>query len=678
MKPYWPRAVFMFVASVVLIVPGLVAQQAPAAPAASTVSTPSTQNFELKYGNTRWFPTFWEPYQTPYVPEPDMSNSQRLHSLLSDGKLRLSINDTIALALENNLDIAIARFQPAYAETDILRTKSGGAPRGVQGAYSSQALFAGAIGGGLSTVSSASSSAIGGGLTGAGGAINLGAVSCCDPTTGASFGWNRATSPLNYTLVSGLPVVTTQTTSVTPFFVQGFLTGTSYVVALPANRQNSTSENLIYNPEVPATLYLGFYQHLLNGFGRRANEKFIRIAQNDAKVSQSVFRQQVMTTVAQVLNLYWDFLSFSEQVTVAQQTLAYSQRLLADNKRQVEIGTLAPIEVVRAESEVATDEQNLIVAQTNVRQQGELIKTALAKKVDGTLVGAQVDPVDKLPEPRPDDIPTLAQALEIAAKNRPEIEQADLNLNYQSIVIKANRNALLPTVDFFATYAGSGLSGVAQVYGACPLGYLNATTECVNLTNGATSAVPVTGKQYGGISQSLSQVFNGQYPNYSVGLTVQVPVRNRSAQADAARALLEQRQLVEQLQRTKNQVEQDVRTAEIGVIQAKARVEAARKAVILNQQTLDAEQKKFKLGESTVFLVIQAQRDLSTAEGNEVQARSTYAKAITQFRQVTGTLLSDYNIELNDALQGKVTRAPNIPGSAVTPIPEKPAATIQQ
>ena len=449
------------------------------------------------------------------------------------------------------------------------------------------------------------------------------------------------------------------------------------MVALPSNTQTSTSENLLFNPVVPSTLYLGFNQHLLNGFGRRANAKFIRIAQNDSKISQSVFRQQVITTVAQVLNLYWDFLSFTEQVSVAQQTLAYSEKLLADNRRQVEIGTLAPIEVVRAESEVATDEQNLIVAQTNVQQQGELIKTALAKKVDGPLVSAQVDPVDKLPEPRPDDIPSLTQALEMAARNRPEIEQADLNLAYQSIVIKANHNALLPTLDFFATYASSGLSGVQPIYGACPAGSVAASSACINTTTGATSALPVTGTQYGGISQSLSQVFRSDYPNYSVGLSLAIPIRNRSAQADAARALLEQRQLLEQLQRTKNQVEQDVRSAEIGVIQAKARIEAARKAVILNRRTLEAEQKKFSLGESTVFLVIQVQRDLSTAEGTEVQARSTYAKALTQFRQVTGTILSDYNIELNDALQGKVTRAPNIPGSALTPIPEKPATSVQ-
>jgi outer membrane protein TolC len=603
------------------------------------------------------------------VAEPNMSNSELLRLLTSDGKLHLSVSDAIALALENNLDIAIARYQPAYAQTDLLRSKSGGAPRGVQGAFGSSALFSGAIGGGLSSSGGGSSLSAGG--AGGGGAIDVGAVACCDPYAGAFFSWDHATTPLNYLAVTGAALYTTQTTSVTPYFGQGFLSGTSYAIYFNGYRQSSNSLQTLFNPEVPTGMTVGIYQHLLNGFGRRANAKYIRIAQNDIKISESVFRQQVTTTVAQVLNLYWDYLSYKEQVAVAQQTLTYAEKLLADNKRQVEIGTLAPIEVVRAESEVATDQQNLIVAQTNVQQQAELIKTALAKKVEGELVNAQVDAVDKLPEPRPDDIPPLEEALKLAIKNRPEIEQADLNLRYQSIVIKGNRNALLPTLDLFASYSPTGLSGVSPVYGACPAGYIATSGECISQTTGVATAAPIAGYARGGISQSLSQVFHGDYPNYSFGVSLQIPIRNRSAQADTARALLEQRQLVQTLQKTKNQVEQDVRSAEIGVIQAKAQIEATRKAVTFAQQTLDAEQKKFQLGESTVFLVIQTQRDLATAEGNEVKAHSTYAKAVTQFQQVTGTILSNYNIEFNDALQGKVARVPNIPGSAETPIPEK-------
>ena len=637
---------------------------------ATGVSKPVT----MQFGNTQWFPNFWRPYGSPYVPAPKMNNSERLHSLISGSKLRLSLEDAIALALENNLDISVARYNLAFAQTDLLRAKSGGATRGVPGAFTSSALFSGAIGSGVSSISSSSTTSASG-VTGTGGATNVGVIGCCDPVAGAQFGWDRRTSPLNYVVVSGLPVVTTQTTNGVAYFGQGFLTGTSYAVAMYGYRQSTTSLNTLFNPVVPTGLTVGFDQQLLSGFGYRANAKFIRIAQNDLKISNSLFRQQVITTVAQVLNLYWDYLSFKENVGVAEQALTYSQKLLSDNRRQVEIGTLAPIEVVRAESEVATDQQNLIVAQTSLQQQAELIKTALARNVDSELRSAQVDAVDKLPQPSPDDIPPLDKALELAVRNRPEVEQADLNLRYADIVVKANRNALLPALDVFATYAPSGLSGLSSVLGPCPSGYTANGNQC--LASGLEPIARPMIASYQGISQSLSQLFHANYPDYSFGFTLQFPIRNRAAQADVARALLEQRQLREQLLKQKNQVEQDVRSAEIGVIQAKAQIEAAVKAVLLAQKTLDAEQKKFKLGESTVFLVIQAQRDLATAEGNEVKARSTYAKALTQFRQATGTILADYHIELNDALQGKVTRSPNIPGSHDEPVNPTPPPNPQ-
>jgi len=647
------RSVFILALGLLLIAQSMHAQT-------SGVTSPAT----MEFGNTQWFPNFWRPYGTPYIPAPKMSNSERLHSLISDSKLRLSLEDVIALALENNLDISVARYNLSFAQVDLLRSKSGGATRGVPGAFSSSALFSGAIGSGVSAISSGSTTSASG-VTASGGATNVGVIGCCDPVAGAQFGWDRRTSPLNYVLVSGLPVVTTQTTNGVAYYGQGFLTGTSYAVAMYGYRQSTTSLNTLFNPVVPTGLTIGFDQQLLNGFGYRANAKFIRIAQNDVKISNSVFRQQVITTVAQVLNLYWDYLSFKENVGVAEQALAYSQKLLFDNRRQVEIGTLAPIEVVRAESEVAADQQSLIVAQTSLQQQAELIKTALSRNVDAELRSAQIDAVDKLPEPSPDDIPPLDKALDLALRNRPEVEQADLNLRYADIVVKANRNALLPTLTLFGSYAPTGLSGLSYGYGPCPSGYTASGSQCV--ANGVGTISRPLIASYQGISQSLSQLFHGNYPDYSFGFNLQFPIRNRAAQADIARALLEQRQLREQFLKQKNQVEQDVRSADIGVIQAKAQIEAAVKAVLLAQRTLDAEQKKFKLGESTVFLVIQAQRDLATAEGNEVKARSTYAKALTQFRQASGTILADYHIELNDALQGKVTRSPNIPGNSAEP-----------
>jgi len=402
----------------------------------------------------------------------------------------------------------------------------------------------------------------------------------------------------------------------------------------------------------------------LNGFGRRANALQIRVARNDLKVADSVFRQQIITTLGTVLNEYWDFLSFQENVRVKEQALAFSQKLLDDNKKQVEIGTLAPISVVQAESEVASDQQALIVAQTNLQQQGELIKTALARQVGPDLAAAQIDAEDKLPAPRPDDIPPLEEALQKAFANRPEIEQTELKFRDQDMTIAARRNGLLPSLNVFGTYIASGLSGDQLI---CPAGTTAYGKNCVS---GSTLVAP-TGTTAGGVSQALSQTFQGNYPNYSFGVNLSIPIRNRQAQADAARALLERRQLETQLQQSKNNIAQQVRTALIGVIQAKAQINAAEKASILARQTLDAEQKKFQLGESTVFLVIQMQRDLANAEGNEVTAHSTYAKAITQYRQAVGTVLADYNVELNDAMQGTVTHVPNIPGSAETPAPVK-------
>lgn len=625
-------------------------------------SQPEVSPPSRNYTNRSAFPNIFNPYTSPFVPEPKMSNSERLHSLIHDAKLQLSLSETIALALENNLDIDVARYTLAYAQTDVLRTKSGGATRGINPAlFGGVTAFAGAGG-----VSGGGGTGGAGGLTGGGGATNLGFVGCCDPFGGVSFGWDRNTSPLNFTVVSGVPVVTTQTSTVSTFFGQGFLTGTSYVAVLNGLRQSTTSFNTLFNPEVPTGLKVGINQHLLNGFGYRANAKFIRIAKNDLKYADSTFRQQVITTVTQVLNLYSDLLYFRENVRVAQQALAYAEKLLADNKRQVEIGTLAPIEVVRAESEVATDQQNLVVAETNYLEQQETVKTAISKHVGADLASAQIEATDKLPEPADNDIPALADAIQQAEKNRPEISQAEINIRNQEITIQTARNGLLPTFDVFATYAPTGLSG-NRILATCPSGFPFLSGRQCTSASGTTVPATVSALPSAGLFQSLTQAFHGNYPDYSFGASLQIPIRNRAAQADMATALLQERQLRAQLQQTENQVDQQVRNAVIAVTQAKAQINATHKATLLAQQTLDAEQKKFQLGESTVFLVIQAERDLVAAQGNDVLAHSNYSKALTQFGQATGTTLEKYNIQLAEAKTGQVTRFPNIPGTPVNP-----------
>jgi len=666
----WPSGIGRW--SIALLV-GLVmtassvrAQQSPSTPAADTAAT--SKNTSLGFQTNEWFPRVLSPYEAPNVTAPPMSNSQRIHSLVHEGRLSLSIDDAIALALENNLDIAVARYQIPFSQTDLLRAKSGGATRGVTGAFTSSAQFAGAVGAGLSTTGGFSSGGAGGAGFSGGGAKNAGSNPCCDPFVGFSFGWDRATTPLGTTALTGVPFVTQQTTSYTPFYTQGFLTGTSVTYGLTGFRQSTTALTALYNPQVPTTMFLSVNQPLLSGFGYRANAVFIRQAQNELKIADSTFRQQVITSVGQVLTLYYTLLSDKEQVRVAQQAVAYAQKLLSDNKKQVEIGTLAPIEVVRAESEVATDEQNLVVAQTTYKQDQERLKTALSKRVDADLAAVDLEVTDKLPEPLDGDVPPLAEALKIAVKNRPEIEQAELNLRNQDYTIKSVRNRLLPSLNVFASYFPSGLSGNTYTLGPCPTGTIIYAGACVTPGQSYPPPIPATprpvvGAQSSGLGQSLTQTFHGNYPDYSFGVNFQVPIRNRAAQADAARAMLEERELRTMEQRQVNLVEQDVRNAEIAVTQAKAQIEAARKATRLAQETLDAEQKKFKLGESTVFLVIQAQRDLVAAEGNEAKARATYAQALTTFQQATATILEKHNIQIAEAKEGQVHRTPNIPGT---------------
>ena len=607
------------------------------------------------------------PWVPPEVPEPALSNSQLIHSLTREGKLYLSLDDALALALEDNLDIAVTRYDLPEAQLDYLRTKGGGASRGVAGAFQSQSLFAGAVGAGISGFSGASNTNAGGAIGGAG-AVNVGAIGCCDPTTGFNFGWSHNVNPLNFSTVNLAPTTTTQQTSMSGFLGQGFLTGTSFALSLSGFRESTTSPAALFNPEVPMGLTFGIVQHLLNGFGYRANAKFIRIAQNDLRFADAAFRLQVITTISKVVNDYYTLLYDRENVRVAQEAVNYSERLLSDNKKQVEIGTLAPIEVVRAESEVAADQQTLIVAQTTLRQQEEVLKTELAKQVGPDLINTQIEPTDKFPDPRPDDIPPLAQALQLAVQNRPELEETRLNLRNLDITLKAVRNQLLPTLDAFAAYTPQGLSGNQAIYG-CPAGSTLITTQNVCVTSiGERLPANITGIQQGGFGGSFTDLLHADFPAYSFGITLTLPVRNRVAQADAARAQFEQRQFQTQLQSQRNLVEQDVRNAEIATTQAKAQIDAAGKAIDLARQTLEADRKKFELGETTTFQLIQDQRDLATAEGNGAKARQAYASALTQFAQATATILGKYHVQMADAKSGRVTHPPNIPGAPPTAV----------
>ena len=623
-------------------------QQAPA-----PVPTVGESFMAHDYTRTNSFPNIFDSFTSLSVPQPSMQNSPRLKDLIRDGKLWLSLQDAIALALENNLDIDYVRFNIPFAQTDYLRAKAGAAARGVSGATISTALYSGAIGSTSSGGGSSSGSGAGGAGYSGGGAIDIGSVGCCDPFVSFSAGWNQAATPLGTTVLTGLSSVDTHSGNYSAFFGQGFMTGTSIVAGLFGYRTTTSALTSLVNPEIPTYFGISLNQNLLNGFGYRANAANLRIAKNELKISDSVFRQNVMTTLQTIVNDYWDLLYDRENIRVAEEAVKWAEADLRNNSRQVEIGNMAAIEVTRAKSEVATRKQGLIQAQTAYQQQEEKLRTELSKHVDADLAAVPIEPTGKLPEPSPNDIPSLQDALNLAAKNRPEIEQVQLNMRDQEYVIQRDRNALLPTLGVFATYMPTGLSGHFLCGGnplyepGCPAG--------------TVGYVP------GGLGDSLSQAFHNVYPNYSLGVNLSIPIRNRQAQADAARALLEERQYRVDLQRKTNQAQQDVRNAVIAVTQAKAQIEAAVAATELQKETLDGEQKKFQLGESTPFLVIQAERDFALQEATEAQARDAYAKALTQYAQATGTILEKFNIEISEAKTGQVTRALNIPGTAATP-----------
>ena len=573
------------------------------------------------------FPNFWRPYIPQQIPMPVLENSPRLLDLIHDGKLELSLADAVALTLENNLDIVVGRYVVPFSQTDILRTKSGQAARGFTGASLPGELSAGAIGAGVTGAGGAGGTGNAGGITGGGGAVSVGSVGAFDPSASFGFSFDRVTSPLNSVVVSGIPTTTSYATSFSFSYAQAFTNGASYSVSLSALRQSTTQQNTLFNPDVTSRLSIGFNQPLLNSRGYLPNERFMRVARTNVSTAMEVFRQQVIASVTALENAYWDLAAFQLNVQVAQDSLAVSKELLDENRKQELVGTMSHLDVVTAESQAAAAARDLILAQTNLEQQVTTVKQLISKKDDPALDAAAIVVTDRMPQPRESDLPDMKSALETARSHRPEIKQAQNNLQNQDVAIQYTRNNQLPSLAVFGLAAGSGLQGNT----------LTAT---------------------GGAADSLSQTFTAQYPEGAFGLSFSAPIRNRSAQADSARAQLERNQLQVGLQNTRNQIVAQVQQARIGIIQGKSQVEAAQEAVRLAQLTLDGERKKLEVGISTSYNVVLRERDLVTAQYAEVQALDTYVKALVALDQATGATLDRNGIQLNDALSGAVSEKP--------------------
>jgi outer membrane protein len=594
----------------------------------------------------KWFGHFTAPYRQQPVPAISLENSPRLKDLIHDGKLEISMADALALAIENNLDIYVERQVVPMSQTDVLRASAGSAARGFSGATIPLGLSAGALGVGVSTAVAGGGIGNAGGISGGGGAVNIPPVGTFDPTINYNFSWDRTVEPLNTLVVAGVPAVTGYSASYSGSFTQLLSTGTSYFVSLNGLRSSSTQQSLLFDPAVATRMSMGFNQPLLSGFGRKSNLRFFLVAKNNENVSGAIFQNQLQLTIVQVENGYWDMAQFQANVKVAEQSLATAQRLYDNSKRQAEVGALAPLDVVSAQSAMAASERDLVVARSNLQIQEITLKNLLSKRIDSDLEAAQIVTTDPLPEPRDSDIPSLPDALADAERNRPDIRTAQMNSQNEQISTQYTANNLLPTGNVFGQYASAGLQGNCIV---------TARATC------NTAGLPLGTVVPSGTASSLNQMIDAKFPEESVGFALTLPIKNRAAQADNLRAQFEMQQSQISLQALRNQAELSIRQAMIGLVQGKAQEEAAHQAAILAQQSLDAEQKKLAVGASTFYNVVLRQRDLTTAQYAETEAADAYAKALVAIDEARGATLQRNGIAFNDALTGTITNMPSPP-----------------
>ncbi|MGB6687478.1 MAG: TolC family protein, partial [Terracidiphilus sp.] len=643
------------------------ASELPAAPAPMLTEPfslrPTARDFSKPAGKLFGNPI--KMYRPTTIGKASFANSVRLTDLVRDGKIYLSLADAIAIAVENNYDIAIARYDLDIADTDILRTKTGATPLGVPSGLVTNTLS------GTTSAALASGGGPGGTTVGAGGAgSGVGGITLS--TAGAGpLPENLegvATSAIQFDRVENaqtsafVPRSFQNTDTYNFTYNQGFVTGTA--LALTFDNSRTTTNNFfdVYSPQLDSSFKATVTQHLLLGAGIWVNKRFIYQALNDRRIADSTFRQQILYTVNQVENIYWVLVQAYEDVQAKEHALEQSSKLAADNRKQLQIGTMAPLDVVNADSTVATDKQALIASQSALNYQQQIIKQAIARNLnDPALSAAPVIPTDRVTlEEIPEEKQPIEQLVQTAFQQRPELEQAVLTLRNDEITLKGARNALLPTLDIYGYYGGTGIGGAQSP--SCYNIFATPPAACAPNTYPTTS--------YGG---TLQQMVNNSNPDRGMGFNVSIPIGNKLAQAQQARSLMEYRQSELHLEQLYTQIRMQVVNAQFALTNDRAQVQADVAAEDFAQQSLDAEQKKLKLGASTTALVLAQERALAIAEDNLIAAHAAYAKDRAGLFQILATTLQHYGINLQDAAAGVVKTNPVVPGVGPAPKTEEPS-----
>ncbi len=591
------------------------------------------------------------PYRQREVAPINLSNSPRLESLVRAGNLYLSAQDVVALAIENNIDVEVQRYGPLLAKETLTRAQAGGALRNVGIGIAPGPQSVSLQGVTVSGIGAASATAGGGVSSGGGIVTQLGpALLALDPTVSLLANFQHATIPQSNTILTGTTSLLQDTRTYQAQYQQNWDFGLSAQLTYASQYTKVNSQYFSLNPYTSGDLDLQITQNLLQGFGSAVNGRNIRVQKNNMKVTDLQVKQQVITTVSAILNLYWDLVSFHQDVRARTRGLETAQQLLDDNKKQVELGVLAPIEVTRAEAQLYSSEQDLVISQTNLLQQEIVLKNALSRNgvATPTLAEAHIVPLDTISVPAAAGSEPLEELVQKALGKRVEIAQNHLNIESNQLNLVGIKNSLKPTLQAFVELTNNGLTGTLTALGAMEAG---------------------VGYQAGGYGNLLAQIARRNYPNYTAGFALNFPLRNRAAQADYVTSTLEIRQNELALQKSVNQVRVDVQNAVIGLRQALARYNAAVKARVLQEQTLEADQKKHALGAATVYQVVQDQRDLASAQSVETQAMANYSHARIAFDQAMGVTLEANNISLDEVMSGRVSKQSALP--AVLPAEEK-------
>lgn len=607
-------------------------------------------------------------YRTPVVAPVYLDNSRRLETLFRDGTIVLSIQDAIALALENNLDLELVRYAPRLADTDLLRAESGSFLRGIPLSVREGPA-------GLGTPIPGPDGTLGGGnipaltqLTGPGiqtdlsilGSLPLStgpAIPSFDPQLVGTIRWDHTSDPQNSVFLGQTRSLNANTSVANVGIQQGFSTGGFFEVGWNNLNQRINNPLLNYNPAIASSFGISFTQPLLRGFGLGVNRRYIRIAQNNRKVADYVFRQQVIATVSGVVRLYWDLASLNEDVRVRQEAVASAERFLNDNRNQVEAGTAAPIDLTRAQAELSRRQRDLAVAKSLVRQQETVVKDYLTRsQLDSTLASAPIALTDRLEMPPHDPVEPLDDLVRRALQLRPDIAQARLQVTNSEISLQGSKSALRPSVDLVGRVANRGLAGSPNSSSLV----LPGTGSPLNPGGGP----PVL---LGGYGDALSQIFSRDFPDYGIGVQLTIPLRNRTARADVVRDQLTVRQQQIRLQQLEKQIRLEITNALIAVEQARQSYEAIKSERVFQEQALAAEQEKLDVGATSAFYVIEYQRDLAAAKSGEVSALASYEKAKTALQRAVGTILEDYSVQFDEALQGVAGNAGPQPSERTRP-----------